>query len=88
MGGDRSPYASRHVGLFPDDSFTPTYLYHETPRPELAIELDAGWRLHIRIDQAGAAYLRKLAVILTVAANVAEESAALPSALAPVGGER
>jgi len=30
------------------------------------------------MDQAGATYLRKLAVIMSVAANVAEEASALP----------
>lgn len=78
MGCNPSPYAAGHVGLFPDSSFTPTYLYHEVPAPELAIELDDGWRVHIRMDQAGATYLRKLAVIMSVAANVAEEASALP----------
>jgi hypothetical protein len=79
MRGNCRPYATGHFGLFPNLQFAPTYLYHEVPAPELAIELDTGWRMHIRMDQAGADYLRKLAAIINVAANVAEESAAQPT---------
>lgn len=88
MTGNRSPYASRHIGLFPNPSATPTYLYHEAPSPELAIELDDGWRLHVHMTVQGAAYLRKLAATLAVAATVAEEAAAQPGvpAIAVRGG--
>lgn len=79
MAGNSSPYAARHVGLFPDTSFVPTYLYHDIPHPELAIELDDGWRMHVHLHASGAAYLRKLATTLLTAADVAEEIAALPA---------
>lgn len=80
MAGNCPQYAAGHIGLFPDLFFAPTYLYHSLPRPELAIELDDGWRLHVQLDAAGASYLRKLAATLAVAADVAEQAAALPKA--------
>lgn len=91
MGRNSSPYVSGHFGLFPNVEFAPKYAFHALPAPELAIELDAGWRMHIRMDQAGATYLRRLAVILNVAANVAEEAATgLPTVptVSLVGGLR
>lgn len=90
MTGNSTPYHLGHIGLFPDTLFTPTYLYHQVPAPELAIEVDANVRLHVQLNANGAAYLRKLAVMLAVAANVAEESVARPGApaIAVRGGAR